>query len=301
MVTDEKQPAYEVLDYDTEGKSFRYLHHEVPISEEIAIHFHPELEINWIVRGYGMRIVGTCHEFFSQGEMVFMPGSMPHCWIYDPESCGDTGRKESHVCQLSANMLLHACIIFPELKPVVNFLLSLHQAYMITGNSKAVVCQQLLAMEHADDAMRLCHLWSVLTYISHHPEDLLPIGKPEDTTFEMNQSIEQMRKLLDYISLHYKEEIRLNDIAQHLNLSTASFCRCVKQATGQTFIAYLNNYRLNKFCELLQSDTTQRINELAWACGFSDIPYFNRLFKKVKGMTPSAWIAESRKCVETKS
>ena len=51
MVTDEKQPAYEVLDYDTEGKSFRYLHHEVPISEEIAIHFHPELEINWIVRG----------------------------------------------------------------------------------------------------------------------------------------------------------------------------------------------------------------------------------------------------------
>jgi len=69
----------------------------------------------------------------------------------------------------------------------------------------------------------------------------------------------------------------------------------VKQATGQTFIAYLNSYRLNKFCELLQSDTTQRINELAWACGFSDIPYFNRLFKKVKGMTPSAWIAESRK------
>ena len=149
MVTDEKQPAYEVLDYDTEGKSFRYLHHEVPISEEIAIHFHPELEINWIVRGYGMRIVGTCHEFFSQGEMVFMPGSMPHCWIYDPESCGDTGRKESHVCQLSANILLHACIIFPELKPVVNFLLSLRQAYLITGSSKAVVCQQLLAMVEA--------------------------------------------------------------------------------------------------------------------------------------------------------
>ena len=77
MVTDEKQPAYEVLDYDTEGKSFRYLHHEVPISEEIAIHFHPELEISWIVRGYGMRIVGTCHEFSHHVKWVLCRAAFP--------------------------------------------------------------------------------------------------------------------------------------------------------------------------------------------------------------------------------
>lgn len=58
--------------------------------------------------------------------------------------------------------------------------------------------------------------------------------------------------------------------------------------TGRTPIAYLNYYRIECACERLTL-TDKSVTEIAFACGFNDMSYFSRVFKQLKGTTPTAY------------
>ena len=78
------------------------------------------------------------------------------------------------------------------------------------------------------------------------------------------------------------------NMAVIMTISTGS----LKKATGKTMLAYLNELRISKARQLL-SDGTSQISRVAEQCGFHDIYYFSRVFKKYTGTTPGAF---SRKC-----
>jgi len=60
------------------------------------------------------------------------------------------------------------------------------------------------------------------------------------------------------------------------------------QQTGQTFIKYLTDYRMNKAKELLRG-TSMRSSEISLEVGYKDPHYFSYLFKKTQGMTPTQY------------
>lgn len=75
-------------------------------------------------------------------------------------------------------------------------------------------------------------------------------------------------------------------MAERTGLVGSSFCRWFKAATGNSFITFLNTARVEKAGQLLmQTDGT--IAEIAYASGFESISHFNRVFKRVKGTTPT--------------
>ena len=61
-----------------------------------------------------------------------------------------------------------------------------------------------------------------------------------------------------------------------------------RQITGRTPIDYLNYYRVECAAELLCS-TSDSVTEVALACGFGDVSYFGRLFRRQKGKTPGEY------------
>ena len=82
--------------------------------------------------------------------------------------------------------------------------------------------------------------------------------------------------------------------ARHAGLSRMQFSRLFKQATGLTFMTYLNRLRLDRATRLLLEEDA-RIIEVADASGFQSVGQFNRFFKKQTGLTPSAFRAANRK------
>lgn len=101
-----------------------------------------------------------------------------------------------------------------------------------------------------------------------------------------------LRSVNEYIEVHYKEHICLNDICTHCNISTYYFAHIFKTATQSTFYNYLTAYRLNKALELLlHSD--KKIIDIAQECGFSNTRSFNRSFKSFFSKTPSEYIKEN--------
>ena len=92
-----------------------------------------------------------------------------------------------------------------------------------------------------------------------------------------------------YIEQNYAdEELSLKTLASHVNFSPNHLSTVFAQQTGQTFIKYLTEYRMNKAKELLRC-TGKGSSEIAAEVGYRDPHYFSYLFKKTQGMTPTQY------------
>ena len=96
---------------------------------------------------------------------------------------------------------------------------------------------------------------------------------------------QRLKTLLQWLSTHYTEELRVADAAGVCSFSASHFMRWFRQMTGQSFVAFLNEYRLNAAAEALQA-TDETVLTIASRCGFENLSYFNRAFKAHFGMTP---------------
>ena len=89
-----------------------------------------------------------------------------------------------------------------------------------------------------------------------------------------------------YIREHAGKDLPLREVAGFLNVSTFHFCKMFHKATGMTFTGYLARTRVEKARNLLLNPHL-RISEIAYECGFGSLGHFNRMFKRVAGVTPT--------------
>ena len=95
----------------------------------------------------------------------------------------------------------------------------------------------------------------------------------------------RVRKVCKYINTHYREPIRLEELADLAGMSPTAFSRFFKLRSGKTISEYIIDIRLGHITRLLV-DTTNTIAEICFECGFNNLSNFNRIFKKRKGCTP---------------
>jgi len=98
-----------------------------------------------------------------------------------------------------------------------------------------------------------------------------------------------MKDAIAYIYEHYSdEELSLNTLAAQVNFSPNHLSSIFKQETGQPFIKYLTDYRMNMAKDLLRR-TSKKSNEIGIMVGYKDPHYFSYLFKKTQGVTPTQY------------
>lgn len=103
-----------------------------------------------------------------------------------------------------------------------------------------------------------------------------------------SKSREKMKLLLGYIEEHYGERITVEDGAALCFYSNSHFMKFFKRYMGMSFTQYLNDFRLEKAAGLLRT-TLLPVTDVAQQCGFDNISYFNRLFRKKYHGTPGAY------------
>ncbi|MBQ8402551.1 MAG: helix-turn-helix transcriptional regulator [Clostridia bacterium] len=90
----------------------------------------------------------------------------------------------------------------------------------------------------------------------------------------------------EYIEAHLQEDISPYEIAAALHISHSHFCRILRASLNTTPAALINRYRLCLAEKLLTGHPELRITDIAFQCGFHDISYFIRYFRKENGITP---------------
>lgn len=272
--------------------SFRYGWSVQSYLDEISLHFHPEIEITYIQKGSGYRMAGDFLEAFEEGEVILSPSNQPHCWIYHPESCMPDGNRNCIFVQFSEQLLLNGISFFPEWEYAAHRILSVRQSLKITGKTAKSIINILREMHLQNTGERLLSLFRIIQ-LTGKSTDLIPIGM-QNKALNITKNMQRVQLIYKYVVEHYKEKISLHDIANVVNMSSTAFCTFFKRETGKTFNSFINEYRIEIACNLLMNFPDKEVSEIAWQCGFNDIPYFNRSFRKMKNMTPGQWKKQIR-------
>jgi len=97
----------------------------------------------------------------------------------------------------------------------------------------------------------------------------------------------RVKQAMRYIAENYAEPLTISGVAAVVSLNAVYFGTLFKRETSLTFRDYLNNVRLGQAEEMLRAGKWN-VTEVSTLCGFSDVFYFSRLFKKYKGIPPSS-------------
>jgi two-component system response regulator YesN len=104
-------------------------------------------------------------------------------------------------------------------------------------------------------------------------------------------SFQDIRKVLQYMDIHYDEDITLEEVSSILNLSPQYFSRIFHEKAGITFVDYLTRIRIKKAKEWL-TYSESNVQEVCFKVGYKDPNYFTRVFKKTVGITPRQYKAQ---------
>ena len=127
-------------------------------------------------------------------------------------------------------------------------------------------------------------------WMTERTEERKPVFNPDlqENHYEnikMNAVADNIR---EFIRLHYKEDISLQDVAGSMNYSEAYFCKIFKQCFDKSFLVYLTEYRVEKAKALL-ADMKTNIQDVSAEVGYRDSNYFARVFKRSTGITPTEY------------
>ena len=100
-------------------------------------------------------------------------------------------------------------------------------------------------------------------------------------------SLQKLLPALQFVEQNYSSELSLDEVSAAAGLNKFYFCRLFKKACGIGFSEYLNLVRVFKAEKMLKK-TNKTVLEIAFDTGFSSVSYFNSIFKKYKGCTPTA-------------
>ena len=109
-----------------------------------------------------------------------------------------------------------------------------------------------------------------------------------------NRYLQAINMAKEYTEAQYAKDINLELIASKVFMSQWHFSKIFKRITGRTYLNYLTEVRINKAKELISSNPELKNYEVSERVGLISVRYFNELFKKVVGLTPSEFRSKCR-------
>lgn len=241
---------------------------------DFAWHYHPEVELTWIVRSRGRRFVGDSIENYRDGDLVLVGPNLPHTWHSEP------GRgQEAVVAQFAPDFLGP----LPELLGLRRLVERAGRGLAFGPRALRSVAKPLEALVDVDGLPRLRLLLEILERLAAardaRPLSSRPFSEPR------RGDMERIDRVCRFLAERFAEEVRLPDAAAVAHLSVPAFCRFFKARTGKTLVEYLNELRIGRACLLLM-ETDRSVSDICYASGFNNLSNFNRRFRALKRVSP---------------
>jgi len=249
---------------------------------DFPLHYHEELELNFIMNAKGVkRVIGDHIGEIEDLELVLVGSNLPHVW--QTHKCQSKEIKEITI-QFHKDLLDDKMLRRNQLSFIRSMFERASKGILFSRQTTEQITPRLITLTQKQGFDSVLELFSILhdLSVSRNMHTL------SDATFSnvmLSYNSRRIDKAFEYMNMNYHKNVTLNEVAKLVNMGTVSFSRFFKARTGITFIDSLLELRLGHASRLL-IDTTQSVAEVAYNCGFNNISNFNRLFKKKKGCTP---------------
>ena len=243
-------------------------------------HFHPEFELVYIEGANGTRHVGDHLSQYEYSDLVFIGSNIPHLNF----DYGLNTDYEKVVLQLHPSYQEKVFREVPELTSVVELFDRAKYGIAFFGETKEKIGDQLKTFHQKNTFEQFLEALHIFQTLAESNEYILLHEQPYINPTSIKEQ-ERLRQIYRFVNQHFHKKIVVDEVAEMCNLTKAAFCRYFKRATGNTFIHFLNQYRITQAKRLLLMG--KNISETCYESGFGSLSYFNRTFKKITGENPS--------------
>lgn len=158
---------------------------------------------------------------------------------------------------------------------------------ILSGYDEFKYCQQALRLGAKEYLLKPVRSSDILQMVNRAADELF--GAPENTRTEPVEEKNHMVELAkEYVEEHYYENLTLADVAQKVGISAGYLSTLFQKQLSKGFVDYLNEIRIEHACTYLQQNYLKTY-EIAYKVGFNDEKYFSKVFKKIKGRSPSEY------------
>lgn len=250
------------------------------------VHRHEEYELNFVANcNSARRIVGDSVEVLGDYDLVLVGNGIEHGW--EQHECKNDKIREITI-QFSRNLFGEVFLAKTQLAPIRKMLDQSANGIAFNLPSIMRVYSRLDRLTATESGFyRVIELMSILYELADE-RDYRTLSSTSFSSIKPTGDSRRVQKVQEYIENHYKEEIRLNDLAEIARMTPTAFSRFFKLRTGRSISDYLIDIRLGHATRALVDSTTS-IAEICYECGFNNISNFNRIFKKKKGSSPKVF------------
>ncbi|MBE6329488.1 MAG: helix-turn-helix domain-containing protein [Paludibacteraceae bacterium] len=248
------------------------------------IHCHKEYELTFSENVTGVRrVVGDSAEVINDSDLVLITGKeLEHAW--EQHECKS---KEIHeiTIQFSSDLIPQSLLEKNQFFPIKRMIERAQKGLCFPLETIKKIRPLLLELAKEEDGFyATIKLWEILYQLSLC-EKSRTLASQSFSNAAIHTDSRRVHLIQNYINAHFQEEIRLEHLAQMVDMNTTAFSRFFKQRTGKSLSDYIISIRLGHAARLLL-ETNQSISEISYACGFNNLSNFNRLFKKYRNCTP---------------
>lgn len=248
-----------------------------------AAHWHAQVEVNYIVRGWAHYCMSGHKVQFNAGELALFWGGLPHCL---DDASDDLVYAGGHL------PLVH----FFRLRLPQNVQSKLMQGATLitqaTDASDPVNFARWNEYARSGDPMKASmavdELLLRIERVRFDPYTLLPgaAGPANGVDGLDHHSSPVVVRICDFIADNFREDIDSTDIANAADIHPKYAMNLFKKSTGMTLNDYVNLMRLSFAQALLMRDDAN-ILQVAMDSGFGSLSAFNKSFRKIAGMSPT--------------
>lgn len=247
------------------------------------IHRHAEFELNFLINSAGARrVVGDSVETIGDFDLVLVGHGVEHGW--EQHECTSTRIREITI-QFTQDIFGDSLLAKNQLAPIRQMLEECAGGIVFDAECIAKVANRLYDLGTTEDGFSgVLELMGILHQLASEGR----YRRLSSSSFVSDRPAcdsRRVQKVQDYINENYKEEIRLNDLAELAGMTPTAFSRFFKLRTGRSVSDYVIDVRLGHASQMLVNSTLS-VAEICYSCGFNNVSNFNRIFKKKRVHTP---------------
>ena len=242
------------------------------------LHSHSEYEINYIENAEGLRrIVGDSVEVIGKYDLTLIAGSdLEHVW--EQHKCVSKNIREITI-QFSSDLFFGNFIHKNQFDSIRTMLINAKKG--VSFPMDTIMKNYHILNQLADEKEGFYAVIKFLTLLHELSVsgNYRTLASSSFAHIDDNSDSRRVLKIYEYINTHYKNLIRLEDLANLAGMTPVAFSRFFKLRSGKTVTDYIIDIRLGHATRLLL-DTTHSISEICYDCGFNNLSNFTEFSRR---------------------
>jgi AraC-like DNA-binding protein len=245
------------------------------------------------MEGEGTLIAGNYMQQFRPGDIYILGANLPHIFKSDPVYFDKRHKMEIHALTIFFNPggFFQSILALPEAKTIRKFVESTAFGLQVPTVFEQTIGDEMLNIKKQEQGFRLAGFIRLLQTLAEVKKWKTLASISSGYSYSDVEGL-RMNDVYQYTMTHYSENIQLRQVSDIAHLTPQAFCRYFKKHTGKTYILFLSEIRINEACKKMLSGRFDSISSIAYDIGFSSAVSFNRVFKKITGMSPRQYLRE---------